>query len=248
MAHHPFFLVFPIAGFFQATLLRPVGAMFAGVAATSAVVNGMVVFPDLTFEGSAIYAVVVVVQTLAIGFGVLGGEKLAEVSEQRRRSVLDLEAAMAENAGLHAQLVAQAREAGVIDERERMAREIHDTIAQGLIGVVTQLEAARRVVGNAPELDRRLDNATRLARDSLTEARRSVRAVRPLPLQDRRLPDALADVVERDVENVAADGCDHRAAFTLACWVFNFAWYLRFCSAASASAAAIRAIIGARQQ
>ena len=49
-------------------------------------------------------------------------------------------------------LVAQAREAGVTDERQRIAGEIHDTIAQGLTGVITQLEAANQVKGDPAEL------------------------------------------------------------------------------------------------
>ena len=53
------------------------------------------------------------------------------------------------------------------------------------------------------------------------------------------------DVVEGDVDDLAANGCDHRAAFAFALIV---ALYLRCCSAAKASAAAMRAIIGARQQ
>ena len=53
--------------------------------------------------------------------GALLGERLAEQSEQRRLTVAQLEAALEENAGLHAQLLAQAREAGVLDERQRMA-------------------------------------------------------------------------------------------------------------------------------
>jgi signal transduction histidine kinase len=100
-----------------------------------------------------------------------------------------LEAALRENAGLHAQLVAQAREAGMLDERARLAREIHDTLAQGLIGIVTQLEAAGQ-----DDHDRHVAAAARLARESLTEARRSVQALRPQPLEDARLPDALAQV------------------------------------------------------
>ncbi|WP_454923414.1 ABC transporter permease [Actinoallomurus soli] len=64
---------------------------------------------------------------------------LFTVLEMRRREILDrlaeanasLEVALEENAGLHAQLLVQAREAGVLDERQRMAREIHDTLAQG---------------------------------------------------------------------------------------------------------------------
>ena len=74
------------------------------------------------------------------------GGTSARRSPSRTRSAgrrwRELEAATIENAGLHAQLLTQAREAGVLDERQRMAREIHDTIAQGLIGIVTQLEAA----------------------------------------------------------------------------------------------------------
>ena len=55
-----------------------------------------------------------------------------------------LEATLAENAGLHEQLLTQAREAGILDERQRMAREIHDTLAQGLTGIITQLQAAEQ--------------------------------------------------------------------------------------------------------
>ncbi|GGO11821.1 sensor histidine kinase [Micromonospora parathelypteridis] len=99
-----------------------------------------------------------------------------------------------ENAGLHAQLLAQAREAGVLDERQRMAREIHDTLAQGLTGIITQLEAAEQTRDRSADWCRHVDNALALARESLTEARRSVRAVRPEPLETARLPDALVEL------------------------------------------------------
>ncbi len=61
-----------------------------------------------------------------------------------------LEATIAENEGLHQQLLVQAREAGTLDERRRMAREIHDTLAQGLTGIVTQLQAAERAADADP--------------------------------------------------------------------------------------------------
>ena len=67
-------------------------------------------------------------------------QAMAELSEANRR----LEATLAENAGLHEQLLTQAREAGILDERQRMAREIHDTLAQGLTGIITQLQAAEQ--------------------------------------------------------------------------------------------------------
>ena len=73
-----------------------------------------------------------------------------------------------------------------------MAREIHDTIAQGLTGIITQLEAAQQTANDA-ERERRIDNAKRLARHSLAEARRSVQALRPQALENSRLPEALAD-------------------------------------------------------
>jgi signal transduction histidine kinase len=107
-----------------------------------------------------------------------------------------LAAALRENAGLQAQLLVQAREAGVLDERQRLAGEIHDVLAQGLTGIVMQLEAAEQAGGRAGERQRHLDTAKQLARDSLAEARRSVRALRPQPLVGTPLPAALAEVAD----------------------------------------------------
>jgi signal transduction histidine kinase len=115
-----------------------------------------------------------------------------ELSETNRR----LETTLAENAGLHEQLVTQAREAGILDERQRMAREIHDTLAQGLAGIITQLQAAEQACDDPAERRRHFEAATRLARDSLSEARRSVHALRPEPLEQARLGGALRGVAE----------------------------------------------------
>lgn len=197
MLYNGVFFVFVITGFFHSYLLKPAPVGFLGVMATSLVVNSMVVWPDPTPEGLWIYGIVVVVQTLAIGFGIIGGEKITELSEARRQAVQELEKALAENEGLQTQLMVQAREAGISDERQRLAREIHDTIAQGLVGVITQLEAADNVIEDRPALERHIDNALRIARDSLDEARRVVRAERPRPLEGNSLPEAIEDVVER---------------------------------------------------
>jgi len=124
-------------------------------------------------------------------------KSLAELSEVNRR----LEATITENEGLHRQLLVQAREAGVHDERRRLAREIHDTLAQGLTGIVTQLQAAEQAASRSSDGSagwrHHVDAATRLARESLTEARRSVDALRPEPLEGCRLSEAVADVAER---------------------------------------------------
>jgi signal transduction histidine kinase len=112
-----------------------------------------------------------------------------------------LEAALEENAALHAQLLVQAREAGVLDERQRMAREIHDTLAQGLAGILTQLQAAEQVPDERAKWERHVSTAMNLARESLTEARRSVHAVEPSMLAEARLPDAISDVARRWTEH-----------------------------------------------
>ncbi|WP_242454204.1 sensor histidine kinase [Bailinhaonella thermotolerans] len=131
--------------------------------------------------------------------------RFAEQEEERRERTLEelsrtnrlLEASLAENARLHAQLLAQAREAGVLDERRRMAREIHDTLAQGLTGIIAQLQAAEQMHEVPAPWRRPFDAVKNLARESLTEARRSVEALRPEPLQAARLGDALAGVADR---------------------------------------------------
>ena len=115
------------------------------------------------------------------------GRMISELAEANRR----LEASMAENAELHAQLVAQAREAGIVDERQRLAGEIHDTLAQGLTGIIAQLEAAEHTRHHPDTWPRHVGQARALARANLTEARRSVRALRPEQLEEASLPEAI---------------------------------------------------------
>ena len=151
----------------------------------------------------AIWLLLACVDVVLVGVFTFLGAKSEEQNEARKHMIAELaeanhrlEEMIAENTGLQAQLLTQAREAGAGDERQRMAREIHDTIAQGLTGIVTQLEAAQQTTHDA-ERERRIDNAKRLARDNLAEARRSVQTLRPQALDNSRLPEALADEVSR---------------------------------------------------
>lgn len=198
MSRQPVYFVFMLTGFFHAAVLRPWPLTILGVAITSILINTITTgFPWPTFEQWSIFGLIIVVQTLAIGFGTIIGERLADQSKQRKEAVSRLEEALQENAGLHAQLLAQAREAGVLDERQRMAREIHDTLAQGLIGIITQLEAAEQARNRSDDWQRHIDNATGLARESLSEARRSVEGSRPELLESAGLPDALAQTARQ---------------------------------------------------
>jgi signal transduction histidine kinase len=150
-----------------------------------------------------IWALVGCVDVVMVGMFTLLGQKTEEQNRARKGMIAELAEAnqrledmIAENTGLQAQLLVQAREAGAGDERQRLAREIHDTLAQGLTGIITQLAAAQQS-GMDAERERRIGNAERLARDSLAEARRSVQALRPQALEDSRLPEALAGEVDR---------------------------------------------------
>lgn len=194
MLRTPLFFIFMISGFFYASLLRPLPLAFVGVFATSFLVNTLIAGFPHTPEAWTFYVVIIAIQTIVIGAGSIVGEKVTEQNEGRRQALAKLEAALVENAGLHAQLLTQAREAGILDERGRMAREIHDTIAQGLIGIVTQLEAADHARERPTDRDRHLELARRLARDSLAEARRSVEASMPAALESGALPGALGTV------------------------------------------------------
>jgi signal transduction histidine kinase len=160
-------------------------------------------FHRLSVSTVAIWILLTCVDIVLIGVFVLLGQKTAEQNEARKGMIAELaqtnqrlEEMMAENTGLQAQLLTQAKEAGAGDERQRMAREIHDTLAQGLTGIITQLEAAQQT-SNDTERERRIGNAKQLARDSLAEARRSVQALRPQALEDSRFPDALAHEAAR---------------------------------------------------
>jgi signal transduction histidine kinase len=216
VTRNPWFGLFAVTGYwhaweFLAGRWRLVGTTVAATLHVTAIFGGRP--PTNLGAGVAFLVLVAVIVVTAAVFAGLG-DVVSEQNQQRKRMIGELaeanrklEVAMAENEGLHAQLLAQAREAGVLDERQRMAREIHDTIAQGLTGIVTQVQAARNAAGRPADWRRHLDNAAQLARESLSEARRSVQAVGPEPLTAARLPEALAEVVDRwsGLHGVAAE-------------------------------------------
>jgi signal transduction histidine kinase/ABC-type uncharacterized transport system substrate-binding protein len=83
--------------------------------------------------------------------------------------------------------------AAVLEERNRMARDMHDTLAQGFTGVIVQLEAAKNAFANGSSSEGEEHNrrAGDLARHSLGEARRSIKALRPQALENADLCVAL---------------------------------------------------------
>jgi signal transduction histidine kinase len=201
-----FFVAFAVTGLIQPFFIFPTPLAWVAVAATSVVIyTAPAGFPEPTVEAVSGWIFIICLQTGLTGYFSFMGMKMMQEDRQRRELLARLETALEENAGLHAQLLAQAREAGILDERQRMAREIHDTLAQGLTGIITQLEATERA-GRRPEQWRRhLDQARALARESLAEARRSVQALRPEPLEGAALPDAIAQMARRWSETSAVE-------------------------------------------
>jgi signal transduction histidine kinase len=193
------FLIFMIFAFLSAMQLRPVWLAFAALAVTSLLINTLGNGGPIhaLADKPGIWLTIMVVQTAAIGGGGLLSTAVARQNEERRRMLDELAATQAENEGLQRQLLSQAREAGVLDERQRLAQEIHDTLAQGFTGIITQLEAATLAGERPAEWRRHLDSAAALARENLTAARRSVRALHPEALDTATLPDALAGVAAR---------------------------------------------------
>jgi signal transduction histidine kinase len=111
-------------------------------------------------------------------------------SRERQRLIEQLQATRAE-------LAAAERQAGTLAERQRLARDLHDTLTQGFASVVLLLEAAEESLALGRSVERHIDQALRSARDNLAESRRVVWALRPRPLTEQPLPQALQELTGR---------------------------------------------------
>ncbi|MEU3279134.1 sensor histidine kinase [Streptomyces antibioticus] len=116
---------------------------------------------------------------------VRGYQALYRESEHRRRLIEELTAARAD-------LAAAQHSAGVLAERDRLAHEIHDTLAQGLSSIQLLLRAAERALPQAPQnAARHVGQARQAAVDNLAEVRRFVAALTPPALEGTTLAGAL---------------------------------------------------------
>ena len=130
-------------------------------------------------------------------FGISRGylELLREAAE-RERLLASLTRAHHELAQLQDELALAQRRSGAIEERHRLSRDIHDTVAQGLssIRLLSHAESQRTA---DPEAARTLDRVERLAQDSLVDVRRIVAALLPAQLEDDALTGALHQLLDR---------------------------------------------------
>ena len=154
------------------------------------ILTGLIIFEQLAGAGASFSLANPIIWLFiltALGAILLGAWITAIIgqSAQRRQLIEQLEATQAE-------LAAAERRAGVLEERQRLARDIHDTLAQGFTSIVMHLEAADQALPDDMDtLQKHLDQARGTARSSLEQARRVVHALRPHSLDQRSLPDAI---------------------------------------------------------
>lgn len=178
LASEAAYLVFPLFFLFLHLLGRAWGSVaIAGATAVAVAALGI-------HDGWSLAGVVgpIVGAGVALLIG-LGYQALAREAAQREKLMQELLATQG-------QLAATEREAGVVAERSRLAREIHDTLAQGLSSIQMLLHAAERADPERPGVEH-----IRLARETaaanLAEARRFIRELTPPNLDDEGLGGAL---------------------------------------------------------
>ncbi|MGW6198260.1 sensor histidine kinase [Kribbella sp. NPDC055110] len=194
-----FFAFFVVAGYYDTDELIPGRkrrrlALFACTIPIAGAQTGGMPFHDRT--GWLVFAGLLIANNLLLTIVKHFADQQEAQSKARAATITELEQAHEENAALQAQLLVQAREAGIADERRRLAAEIHDTIAQGLTGIIAQLQ----VVANSADpatVKEHVGRATELARHSLGEARRSVQNLAPAGLSYDGLPEALRKTVDQ---------------------------------------------------
>jgi len=146
-------------------------------------------------QGGVAWPAVVAISVFAAGtvLSVAYVGAIVRQSRERQRLLEQLQATRAE-------LAAAERHSGMLEERQRLARDIHDTLSQGFASVVLLLEAAEESLATGRPVDHHIAQALRSARDNLAESRRVVWALRPRPLAERSLPQALEELTGRLAE------------------------------------------------
>jgi signal transduction histidine kinase len=101
-----------------------------------------------------------------------------------------------------AQMAAEIRHSAVVGERNRIARDIHDTLAQGFTGVMIQLGAAEQALSRnlAAEVASRINHACELAQESLRQTRHVIKALRSRSLEKKNLCEALNESFQKMTE------------------------------------------------
>ncbi|MEM7333698.1 MAG: sensor histidine kinase [Chloroflexota bacterium] len=137
------------------------------------------------------WQIIVIVVLMLLFVAVLMGYFISAITEKslERKQLLD------ELALTRASLLKAEREAGVLAERQRLARDIHDTLAQQFTSIIMHLSAAR--LGDASAIETHFQQVERAAREGLEESRRIIWDMRPQLLEEATLVETLEGLVAR---------------------------------------------------
>lgn len=156
----------------------------------AAVILNMLVLLQLALQFPAYISTWMVIVLMTSTGGIVLGYFIDDIinqSRERRRLIETLDKT-------REQLAKVERLAGISEERQRVAAELHDTLVQSLISVVTHLEAAE----NSPEqAENHLQTAKQAARDSLQDARQAIQDLRPLTYDKDTFPGAIRQVCQQ---------------------------------------------------
>lgn len=191
----PAFGLYLFIGYYEsARFPQPVQRVVGMVGVALVIAIAQVGGPRSVLFIPAVYAAFVAVNLAVTGLMLVLDRRREALFVELGRANDELRAEQQRSASLRDQLVAQAREAGIAEERARLSREIHDTVAQDLVAIIAQLDAAS-AAPDAAERDRRLGVVDAAAREALAEARRAVKALASPRLDDADLPLALDDLL-----------------------------------------------------
>jgi signal transduction histidine kinase len=181
------YLVFPL--FFLYLYALPGLWGVAAVAVSTCLMFAVLAIEDRLTTGGVIGPIVAASIAVTIG---LGYRALYWESQERQRLIDEL----VETRG---ELAEREREAGVLAERARLAREIHDTVAQGLSSIQMLLHAAERADPGRPGIEH-VQLARETAARNLDEARRFIHELTPAALEDQTLASALERLARSTVD------------------------------------------------
>ena len=191
LVFHPIFN-FHLGGLFgQFFLFLPIVWAIVGTALLTMIqitLNAYIAGETISLASGAVWGPLLGI----VGAGILGFWITGISAESVRRQEL-----VEELRRTQADLAESERNAGILAERQRLAHEIHDTLAQGFIGIIMHLEAAAQSLDGQAAAQKHVAQAETMARENLRQARYLVEGLHPKRLQESSLPDAIMSTVQQ---------------------------------------------------
>lgn len=184
---HPVFMFILLVLFAHTYMYMWLPWSFVG----AAILMGLTILQGVVDNGNLAPEAVLMGVTSSIAGGILAIFISAIITQSAQRHAL-----LNELQRTRYELAIAEREAGILQERQRLAREIHDTLAQSFTSIVMNIEAAEsKLASNHATASQHLGQAKQMARHSLQEARRWVWELRPEILEQKSFDEGIREVI-----------------------------------------------------